>query len=183
MTARAPATALITMLRLLSIRNFVVVEALEVEFERGFTVLTGETGAGKSILLDALSLLLGGRFEARQLRPGSERAEIAAEFEVADSPPLRAWLVEQEFDARGTACCCAGRSMRRAGVARGSTAVRRRSRSSRTPARSWSTCTASTPMSRWAGRKRSAQLVDAFGGFAALAREIAAAWRRWREAD
>ena len=58
------------MLRLLSIRNFVVVDALDVEFERGLTVLTGETGAGKSILLDALSLLLGDRFELRQLRPG-----------------------------------------------------------------------------------------------------------------
>src|SRR5437870_12201483 len=89
------------MLRLLSIRNFAVVEALEIEFERGFTVLTGETGAGKSILLDALSLLLGGRFETRQLRPGSGRAEIAAEFEVGEAPALRAWLVEQDLGDDG----------------------------------------------------------------------------------
>src|SRR5438105_2072738 len=85
------------MLRLLSIRNFAVVEALEIEFEPGFTVLTGETGAGKSILLDALSLLLGGRFESRQLRSGSERAEIAAEFDLADASGLRAWLGEQDL--------------------------------------------------------------------------------------
>ena len=69
----------------MSIRNFAVVEALEVEFRTGFTVLTGETGAGKSILLDALSLLLGDRFEARQLRAGAERAEIAAEFDIDDA--------------------------------------------------------------------------------------------------
>ncbi|MDQ2963709.1 MAG: AAA family ATPase, partial [Pseudomonadota bacterium] len=89
------------MLRLLSIRNFAVVDALEIEFEPGFTVLTGETGAGKSILLDALSLLLGGRFETRQLRPGSERAEIAAEFDVAGAPELRNWLNEQDLGDDG----------------------------------------------------------------------------------
>ena len=59
------------MLRLLSIRNFVVVAALDLELDDGFSVLTGETGAGKSILLDALALLLGDRFELRQLRPGA----------------------------------------------------------------------------------------------------------------
>src|ERR1700757_3457978 len=85
------------MLRALSIRNFAVVETLEVEFGAGFTVLTGETGAGKSILLDALSLLLGDRFETRQLRPGGERAEIVAEFDLADARAARAYLVEQDL--------------------------------------------------------------------------------------
>ena len=85
------------MLRLLSIRNFVVVEALDVEFDDGFSVLTGETGAGKSILLDALGLLLGDRFESRQLRPGAERAEFAAEFDVGDAPAAAAWLSDQEL--------------------------------------------------------------------------------------
>src|SRR5438105_15514420 len=85
------------MLRLLSIRNFVVVEVLDVEFDDGFSVLTGETGAGKSILLDALGLLLGDRFESRQLRPGAERAEFAAEFDAGDAPAALAWLVEQEL--------------------------------------------------------------------------------------
>src|SRR4029077_19629427 len=86
-----------SMLRALSIRNFVVVDALDVEFDRGFSVLTGETGAGKSILLDALSLLLGDRFESRQLRPGADRAEFAAEFDVGDVPAAAAWLSEQEL--------------------------------------------------------------------------------------
>ncbi|HET9046479.1 MAG TPA: AAA family ATPase, partial [Casimicrobiaceae bacterium] len=87
------------MLRLLSIRNFVVVEALDIEIGPGFTVLTGETGAGKSILLDALGLLLGDRFETRQLRPGATRAELAAEFAVADAPGVGAWLAEQGIAA------------------------------------------------------------------------------------
>jgi DNA repair protein RecN (Recombination protein N) len=89
------------MLRLLSIRNFIVVDALDVEFDAGFSVLTGETGAGKSILLDALGLLLGDRFESRQLRPGADRAEFAAEFDIADAPAALAWLSEQELASNG----------------------------------------------------------------------------------
>src|SRR5258705_13795089 len=85
------------MLRLLSIRNFVLVDTLDIEFGPGLTVLTGETGAGKSILLDALSLLLGDRFETRQLRPGSERAELAAEFDLGHATAARAWLIEQDL--------------------------------------------------------------------------------------
>ncbi len=82
------------MLRLLSIRNFVLVDALDVELDPGFAVLTGETGAGKSILLDALGLLLGDRFEVRQIRAGAERAELAASFDVGDRPDVGAWLAE-----------------------------------------------------------------------------------------
>ena len=85
------------MLRLLSIRNFVVVDALELELDDAFTVLTGETGAGKSILLDALGLLLGDRFEVRQLRAGAERAELAAVFESEERPSITAWLAAHDL--------------------------------------------------------------------------------------
>ena len=71
------------MLRLLSIRNFAVVEALEVEFRPGFTVLTGETGAGKSILLDAFALALGGRGDQALVRQGAEQGQVIASFKVA----------------------------------------------------------------------------------------------------
>jgi DNA repair protein RecN (Recombination protein N) len=169
------------MLRLLSIRNFAVVEALQVEFERGFTVLTGETGAGKSILLDALALLLGGRFEARQLRPGSERAEIAAEFDVTATPALRAWLVEQDLGAAGPLL------LRRTLDAQG----RSRAWINGGPATLGQLELAGANLVDLHGQHAheslgrpdtQRQLVDAFGGFAALAREVAAAWRRWREA-
>jgi DNA repair protein RecN (Recombination protein N) len=87
------------MLRALSIRDFVVVESLDVDFAPGFTVLTGETGAGKSILLDALALLLGDRFEARQLRPGVERAELAAMFDVDGAREIGPILEASGLDA------------------------------------------------------------------------------------
>ena len=78
------------MLRRLSLRDFVIVPTLEMEFDAGFTVLTGETGAGKSILVDALQLALGGRGDSGVVREGSARAEIAAEF---DAPAALAdWL-------------------------------------------------------------------------------------------
>ena len=84
------------MLRRLLLRDFVIVSALEFVFEPGLTVLTGETGAGKSILIDALQLALGSRGDAGVLREGAARAEITAEF---DTPPgLVAWLDEAGFE-------------------------------------------------------------------------------------
>jgi len=86
------------MLQTLSIRDFVIVDKLELEFSPGFTVLTGETGAGKSILIDALSLVLGARGEGGITRAGAEKAEINAVFDIAALPGLQAWLLENEID-------------------------------------------------------------------------------------
>ena len=86
------------MLRHLSIRNFAIVESLDLEFEAGFTALTGETGAGKSILIDALALALGERADAGQVRPGAERAEVAAEFSLEPGSALNQWLAEQALE-------------------------------------------------------------------------------------
>ena len=88
------------MLRFLNIRDFVIVDHIEVEFDKGFTVLTGETGAGKSILIDALSLALGERSDAIQVRNGSKRAEISAEFDVINSPELQVWLQENDLEGK-----------------------------------------------------------------------------------
>jgi len=92
------------MLKYLSIRNFVIVEILELEFSSGFTALTGETGAGKSILIDALSLALGERGDAGMVRSGCERAEIAAEFDIGALPTLQAWLREQALAGDDDVC-------------------------------------------------------------------------------
>nr|WP_199064260.1 DNA repair protein RecN [Chromobacterium sp. ASV5] len=80
------------MLLSLTVKDFVIVDSIALDFSAGFTVLTGETGAGKSILLDALGLLLGDRAEGAQVREGAERAEITAEFSTADRPEVQAWL-------------------------------------------------------------------------------------------
>lgn len=85
------------MLKFLAIRDFVIVSSLELDFSAGFTALTGETGAGKSILIDALSLALGERGDAAMVRNGCERAEIAAEFDIAALPHLQTWLAGQEL--------------------------------------------------------------------------------------
>ncbi|MEY3095254.1 MAG: hypothetical protein RIR74_346 [Pseudomonadota bacterium] len=85
------------MLRTLSIRDFVTVSALELDLTDGFTVLTGETGAGKSILIDAMGLLLGDRADAIQIRAGAARADITGEFQVAG--PLAASVAESLEEA------------------------------------------------------------------------------------
>ncbi len=78
------------MLRTLAIRDFVIVDVLELEFSSGFSVLTGETGAGKSILIDALSLALGGRGDASMVRESAAKADISAEFSLNDA--VTGWL-------------------------------------------------------------------------------------------
>lgn len=83
------------MLRTLNIRDFVIVDALEIDFNAGFTVFSGETGTGKSILIDALALVLGERADASVVREGAVRAEITAEF--IPGPIASRWLEDQEL--------------------------------------------------------------------------------------
>jgi len=87
------------MLRSLYIRDFVIVDELDIDLESGFTVLTGETGAGKSILLDALSLAMGERADPSQIREGKNRAEISAIFSLTDplKKTISSWLEAQDF--------------------------------------------------------------------------------------
>lgn len=169
------------MLRLLSIRNFVVVESLALELDPGFSVLTGETGAGKSILLDALALLLGDRFELRQLKPGAERAELAASFDVTDAPHALAWLEEQ-------------------GLADERNLLLRRTLDAQGRSRAWINGSPATlaqlndvgvalvdlhgqhAHQSLLATEAQRSLLDEFGGFATLAREVGKAWRAWRAA-
>lgn len=90
------------MLTALSIRNIVLIDRLDVAFAEGLSVLTGETGAGKSILLDALGLALGARSEGRMLRAGVERGSVTATFQVPDGHPLVDLLRKQDLPADST---------------------------------------------------------------------------------
>ncbi len=83
------------MLLALSLRDFVIVEKLNLNFQTGFTVLTGETGAGKSITLDALGLLLGDKADFSQVRTGAQEAQLSALFDIGNLPELQAQLYEQ----------------------------------------------------------------------------------------
>src|SRR5260370_18597215 len=86
------------MLTHLQIRDFAIIDSVELELRRGLTVLTGETGAGKSILVDALQLLAGGRAGAEVVRHGAERAEITGTFDLTRTPrELKRWLEEQSI--------------------------------------------------------------------------------------
>jgi DNA repair protein RecN (Recombination protein N) len=82
----------------LQIKDFAIVDRIDVEFSQGMTVLTGETGAGKSILVDALGLVLGDRGSPSLLRSGAKRAEFAAEFDISELTHVQNWLEQQELD-------------------------------------------------------------------------------------
>ena len=89
------------MLESLYVKDFAIVGQAEIAFGPGMTVVTGETGAGKSLLVDALLLLAGERADATMVRHGCERAELAAVFDLADRPDLREWLVAEDLDEDG----------------------------------------------------------------------------------
>ena len=86
------------MLRAISIRDYVIVDRLDLELAAGFTALTGETGAGKSILIEALTLALGERADASVVRSGAQRAEVSADFDAISLPLVRRWLESQDLD-------------------------------------------------------------------------------------
>ncbi|MFS0825864.1 DNA repair protein RecN [Pseudomonas phoenicis] len=85
----------------LSIHNYAIVEHLDLELARGMSVITGETGAGKSIMLDALGLALGDRTDNGVVRPGADKADILATFDLVDIPEAAAWLAERDLNIDG----------------------------------------------------------------------------------
>ena len=85
----------------LSVHNYAIVEHLDLELARGMSVITGETGAGKSIMLDALGLALGDRADSGVVRPGADKADILASFDLGDIPEARTWLSERDLDSDG----------------------------------------------------------------------------------
>ena len=170
------------MLRELSIRDYAIIDALDLEFGAGLTVLTGETGAGKSIIVDALGLVLGDRADSGAVRHGAERAEITAVFDLPAAGGTRAWLAEHDL-AADDACVLrrvVGADGRSRGYVNGS------------PAPLATLRELGEQLVDIHGQhehqsllRRDAQLalVDAHGGHDARRERVAAAYRDWHTAD
>jgi len=171
------------MLRFLSIQDFVIVDRVELEFSPGFTVLTGETGAGKSILIDALSLALGERGEAGQIRNGCERAEISAEFDVSRLSGLADWLRENDLENDGddSGTCLLRRVIDASGRSRsfinGRSATLQQLRAAGEQLIDIHGQHAHQSLLRNEAQR---DLLDAFSGSRELAQTVAAAYRRWQ---
>ncbi|MEE4246344.1 MAG: DNA repair protein RecN [Kangiellaceae bacterium] len=89
------------MLTSIQIKNFALIESLELDLQSGMTVITGETGAGKSIVIDALGLALGERADVSVIRHGTDKADISASFDIAVNSPASKWLADNELDESG----------------------------------------------------------------------------------
>jgi len=168
------------MLLRLIVRDFVIVDCLELEFGSGFGALTGETGAGKSILVDALSLALGERADASVVRSGAERAEVSAEFDVAPEGALKTWLQSNDYD---TEACLLRRVIDSAGRSRayinGAAATLGQMREVADFLADIHGQNAHHSLLRSDAQR---DLLDTHAGALALAREVAAAYGTWRAA-
>ena len=171
------------MLTALSIRDVVLIERLDLSFGPGLTVLTGETGAGKSILLDSLGLALGARADAGLVRPGAEQASVTACF----APPAGTSAVGAA-DGAGAAGRRRGGAPPRADEGRPIARVHQRPAGRRGAAaacrrRCWWRCRASTSRSAWPIRRATPRCSMRSACRGALRDATAAAWREWRECD
>ena len=164
----------------LFIRDFAIVDALDLEFDSAFTTLTGETGAGKSILIDALTLALGERADATMVRAGAERTEVVAEFAIEGLPAVQAWLRENELEGDP------GRLLLRRVLDRNG---RSRAFINGTAATVQQASAVSESLIDIHGQHAHQSLVrgdaqrailDAHAGLSALAREVGAAWKTWQ---
>jgi DNA repair protein RecN (Recombination protein N) len=165
-------------LRALEVKDLVIIEKAALELAAGFTVLTGETGAGKSLLVDAIELLVGGRGDAAVVRQGAERAELAAEFDVNDS--LNRWIEEHDLVGDPDKIILR-RSIDRAGRSRcfinGHAATLAQLREAGEQLVDIHGQHAHQSLLRAAAQR---ELLDSHAGAEALARETAEAFRAWK---
>lgn len=168
------------MLRRLTIADFVIVERLELEFGAGFTVLTGETGAGKSILIDALTLALGERADPIAVRQGAARADITAEFDTDGNRALVAWLVDSDL-AGDDGVCLLRRVVEASGRSRGFINGHPATAAQLREAGDFLVDIHGQHQHQSLSRPATQRaLTDAYGGLEAQAELVAEAWRTWQ---
>lgn len=171
----------VIMLKHFSIRDFVIVNQIELDVMPGFTVLTGETGAGKSILIDALMLALGERGDAGQIRLGCERAEINVTFDIGGSPDLLHWL--HENDLQGDPVICLMRRIiesngRSRGYINGHTVTLQQLRIAGDYLVAIHSQHAHQSLLQKDAQR---ELLDAFSGYGDLARAVKTAYKNWQD--
>jgi DNA repair protein RecN (Recombination protein N) len=168
------------MLTQLRIRDFAIVEELELELAAGMTAITGETGAGKSILVDAISLLLGDRADSDVIRHGAERADLSALFDLDDLPAARAWLAERDLDRDGE--CQLRRVVARAGRSRGYiNGVPQPTQALRELGEQLVDIHGQHEHQSLLRREAQRQLLDDYAGHQALAAELAERYQTWSQ--
>jgi DNA repair protein RecN (Recombination protein N) len=168
------------MLRRLTIADFVIVERLELEFSSGFTVLTGETGAGKSILIDALALTLGERAEPIAVRQGAARADITAEFDIEGNRQLAGWLADSDL-AGDEGVCLLRRVVESSGRSRGFINGHPTTAAQLREAADFLVDIHGQHQHQSLSRPSTQRaLTDAYGGLEAQAELVAEAWRTWQ---
>ncbi len=170
------------MLETLYVKDFAIVGAADIGLDRGLTVVTGETGAGKSLLVDALLLLAGNRADAGVVRHGCERAELVAEFSLSDAAAARAWLVAEEFDDADA--CQLRRVIRSEGASR-AWINGRPATLAQMQALGERLIEIHGQHEHQALLEKSSQLalLDAYGGHAQTLTQVAALAARWRDID
>lgn len=168
------------MLQRLTIQDFVIVRNLELEFGPGFTVLTGETGAGKSILIDALALTLGERADAVAVRESAARADVTAEFISDGNKPLQSWLADHDL-AGDEGVCMLRRVVEASGRSRGFINGHPVTAAQLREAGDFLVDIHGQHQHQSLSRPVTQRaLTDAYGGMAAQAEQVADAWRTWQ---
>jgi DNA repair protein RecN (Recombination protein N) len=171
------------MLRALGVRDLVIVERVELETGAGFTVLSGETGAGKSILVDAIELLVGGRADASLVREGAERAELSAEFDFSDDESLKRFISDAGLEGDPDAVILR-RTIDRAGRSRcfinGHAATLAQLREAGEHLVDIHGQHEHQSLLRAAAQR---ELLDAHAGAQELAEDCAGAWRAWKRLE
>ncbi len=169
------------MLKQLTLKNFVLVESLDIAFNEGLTTITGESGAGKSILLNALSLLLGERARTEVIRPGADKADVSAEFDLRTLPHICAQLEADELSADEPGQCLVRRVVSSQGRSRAFiNGIPVTTQYLRGLGEQLVEVYGQNEHRRLANRGTQLNLLDDYASSAKVARTVAAAWQTWQ---